>query len=148
MLQGMAAAKKPAAKAPAKPPVDIVARERRPVTDLDHAITRALDGLRLTRFRGQVTRKDLAIAAVGRAHHALRMMREAGPRQSWSVNELAAYARALDVSVSTVLMAAGVELPDATIEEAILADATLAPSDKGTLIGLVQTMRRGQPGRA
>jgi hypothetical protein len=137
-------------KQPAKPPRNNTASTRRPPTELDNAISRVLDDARVTRFPDMI-RADMARKAGFSDHHALRVFRvprtgpQAGvpsPRQAWTVQEVAAYGRVVGMSVGQVLVATGLEPVTVGAEEAILADPTLTPSAKGSLLTMLQALRQ------
>ena len=122
------------------------ASQRHPASARDAAISAVVDELRLLRFP-DVTRADLSRKAGRSDHHGLRLLRvprggdKPAPRQAWTVGDLVDYAAALGVSPSTILVAAGLEQPDRTVEEVILADPTLSPSARGTILTMVGALR-------
>lgn len=124
---------------PLPPKRQASASRRRPVTDLDDAISRAVDRLK----PAGVPRYQLAEAAGRDANHALRMF-ASPPRQTWTVSELQAYAAALGVSVSAILVAAGVDEPAQSLTERVLTDPELSASDAGIIVSLLALMRRAR----
>lgn len=133
------------AKSPSGHPRDPSAI-RQPSTPTDAAISAALDDLRRLRLP-DCNRVSLARLAGQSDHHALRLFRvprgqdRPVPRQAWTVSDLAGYCRALGVSVSSVLVAAGVESPDRDLAEAILTEPSLDPAARGTMLTMLQALR-------
>jgi hypothetical protein len=132
-----------------KPKRPNTASVKRPPTAVDQAISKTIDDLRVSHLN-DIPRQDLARRAGHSDHHALRLFRTprsgpgAGtvqPRQSWTVNELLDYSRALGMTAGGVLSAAGVEPARSGAEEAILADPALTPSAKGSLLTMLQALR-------
>ena len=113
---------------------------RRPVSDLDVKITAEINRLREARPE-RPSKTELAVAAGFAPYHGARMLR-GEPMQSWTVGDLCAYCAALGTSASAVLAAIGVDLPGQSLEERILADPDITPTDKGVLLGMVGLMRR------
>ncbi len=112
---------------------------RRPVTDVDDRISRALERL----MPEGMPRYRLAELAGRDASHAARLFQRP-PRQTWTIEDLSDYAGALGSTVTAVLMAAGVDAPSESLVERILADPELTASDAGILVGMLQVMRRAR----
>lgn len=120
--------------------LDNMTTRRRPVADLDVRITAEINRLREL-LPGRPSKVELAVLAGFAPYHGARVLR-AEPMQAWTVGDLCAYAAAVGTSASAVLSAIGVDLPGQSLEERILADPDISPTDKGVLVGMVGLMRR------
>lgn len=142
-------ARKPPKDNDDQPPQDnhrAPASQRQPVSERDVAVSFAINELHRLRLP-DITRADLARRAGRSDFHASRLLRaprgsdRPAPRQAWTVADIVDYARALGVSASSILVAAGLETPERTVEEVILSDPTLSSAAKGTLVTMVGALR-------
>lgn len=119
---------------------------RQPASPIDAAISTVLDDLRKLKLP-DTNRVTLARMAGQSDHHALRLFRTPRgadrplPRQAWTLADLVGYCRALDVTVASVLVAAGVEAPARDLAEVILTEPTLDPAARGTMLTMLQALR-------
>lgn len=130
---------------PPPPPPRRGPSSRRPVTDVDRALT-----VEVLRIRAALDPRPSGVEIAERSGCSIDLVRrllpglrdgEPSPHQAWMVTDLVEISRALGARPTDVLVAAGIDTADRSLTEAIIADPELTPSDKAVLVRLAESMR-------
>lgn len=116
---------------------------RFPPTDRDRAVTAEINRQRLLRFVGadSISKEDLALRAGKSRSHASRSLAEGGPRQAWTITDMAAYATALGVDLRALLVGAEVIPTSSDSVDVVLSDRSLPDRSARMIVEMIRLAR-------